>query len=1422
MSTTTPPPIILPEDLKFYLSGGYFNSDPSLSLGGETSSFQLVSGVLNGLFDRVDVSEAESGDTEYRCVYLRNTSQTRKLLGTKIWIETGTASPDTTLGISIGSAGINGTEPTIPEEGLEPPMNFFEIPLQAPEEPNIGDLYPGDHIALWIRWQVKTGTTSIGDDFGVLRIDGEREPESITTPLPPPTDPPDPPTTEGCPQGSKWSPVEMRCVDDSTVIICPNGYTYNSTTQRCVPPTTPPPSVPLFKFAAVGDTYTSSDTDDVFGLLQRQLNTTAGSQDISVLIHTGDTTHIDGNIQTFVDLCEEYLGGMFPNHIAPALGNHDDSEDGGSGDGQDVIDAFPMMGTNGYYAFTRRNIRFIVVNTQESYSSGSAQHTFITQQLQQAAADPTIKWKVLSYHKPSVVSACYYGPLTDFRNLYLPLFDQYKVDLIFSGHVHVYWRTKPIKFDASNPATPIIVSEQTTGNYINIDGRTFISDSTGGRDSHAEFSNSTAEAYIANRAEPPPYGAVFCTLQDNGNQMRVQWMSTGNQVTDDITLSKPGATPPPTGGQVCPQGFNWDETLGRCIISPTQCPTNYRWEPAQNKCVPSTGTPPPTGSDPLIGVEWFYDSTATQNTPQTINPGSYDATEGILLASSYADAPAVTIVNGWITLPGTTLSTATPNHGNSRLGVDYWKKSNFASDERVGRNTVIKFKFEYNNNISISITDGCEYPTGILSPARIFQGYFVSITGPNFPTVPTASDFIDGSGSLVTYWYNPTTDLFHQGSLTFSAFPGGRSLEVGNTYEVFATYRTNRVTNSVIVNCWVNFGDGTGWIKTMTDIVYSPSNWSPTSTPPAGYIDSEEVVSGPPTHAELRRHRMVIRNNNTGVEPPRPPVRVKDIKVGTTPYLDGTTNPPPPPPPGGGGGTGGTLDSNGIRWYMATGQQGVISQSRDTDADDRWSGNVTGATEYGFEATMYMEFNDVASGGHWAMKMWGGNHCGDCQYEEDGACCCWYDLGIRSNGDVQQEIERPHPSNDGFTKGQLMDNIGTGMDGNTIGLKWLIYPLIPGGNADEGGLKIKMWVDTAGYSSTGKPQNQWKLVMDLVDTGDILGDYVAPDEIEFECRNSDTGDQQDYAGGLHWRKIVAGNTDQSGGGGGTNPPPPPPPPGGGGTIPPGVAFKFNVAGDFRSGSDAEATAVNLVSDNPDVFFFVGDYAVGDATEEEWCNEIMAPVKNSGVPIWGCLGNHDNDDFLNVDFFENTGWSWMVKFGNIAFIGADTIEENVSQTQTLINTAQADATVNRIVIFMHESVFKQTGGGTSGSDASFAFHTAFKTSSKLKLVIAGHSHNYTRFAAYEGIVYVINEDGGQQPDENTGCMHCAADATGNITCRMISNGGSTLDTFVVGADGTLPGGGEFTLLPEGALPPVVVRIGPPEDYDAINNKKEKSE
>jgi hypothetical protein len=1394
--TTTDPPVIQPTDLKFYYSGGYFNSDPNLSLGGESSSFQVISGTLNGLFDRVDTSEAELGDTEYRCIYLRNTSQTRKLLGTKIWIETGTASADTAIAISIGSSGINGTEPTVPDEGLEPPMNFFEIPLQEPDEPNIGDLYPGDQIGLWVRWQVKTGTQSIADDFAVIRIDGEREPESIDNPLPPGggTDPP--PDPNGCPQGSKWSPTEARCVDDSTVIICPNGYTYNSTTQRCVPPSTPPPSVGNWTFAASGDFSCTGDAEDSFALIGSKLNKTAGN-DIGLFLALGDYSYVDGDQSCWFDMAQSNLGAIYPNHVAPSLGNHDDSEDGSASDRTDVINEFPMMSSTGYYAFTRRNIKFIVMDTQSNYSSGSAQHTFVVQQLQQAAADPAIKWIVINYHKPSMVSASDYGPLTDFRNLYHPLFDQYKVTLIFNGHNHNYWRSKPVKHDAANPGTPIVVVDQAGGNYINVDGRIFCTSGAAGRSSHPEFDGS-AENYVGFRHAPEPYGNTFVTLQDNGNQLHVQFITNSNQVLDDYFISKPGATPPPTGDKVCPVGFNWDETLGRCVISPQQCPTNYRWEPAQNKCVPSTGTPPPGGTtDPMVGVEWFYNSTATQNTPQTITVGSYDSVEGILLASNYADAGSVVIGSDqWITITGAGAA-ATLGSANTRLAVDYWKKSNFGSDARVGRNTAFNFKFQYNNNVSIRVQDGNDYPSAPLSPARVFGGFSVSFYGPN-PDPNTG--YFDGTGSRVSYWYRPSDGLFGNSEQTNATYPGGRSFEVGKTYEVFGTYRTNRTTTSVIVNTWINFGDGSGWVKTLTDRVFSPSTWSPTSpgTIPTGFIDTEEIASGPPTHDELRRHRLVILNANADVNPPRPSLKVKDIRIGTLPYADGVNNPPPPGGGGGGGGggTGGTLDSNGIRWYMATGQQGSISQTRDDANDYRWSGNVSGI-ERGYEVTIYGTFDGVASGGHFALKHWGPNHSGDCGHTEGGDCCCWYDTGIRANGDVQTQIERPHPSNDSWNCPQCtMSNVGKGMDGNTIGLKWLVYPISGvGGTPENGGIKIKMWVDTDGLLNN-RPQNKWRLVYDIIDSGQILGDYDGGGigEHDIESRVSDTNDATFYAGGLHWRKIQAGDTDQSGGsggggGGGTNPPPEPPPS--------GSLVRILSWGDNDTTQDAEEVLNQMFTEqNVIAYLFAGDGPY-DTDSTEWIN-MMSSYFNTSVlksKLILSQGNHEHTEsesqqsedqievwmpeLRNAD--DNLDWLVAKQFGRVYVISMNSQDPQIATVggdqynwvQARLNDAVALRTANQIdwiITVVHKSWFNLLGSNPAYVTARNAYKTMFRNA-QVDLMFHGHNHSYCiwkpivsidgnnentastavftmsgssyNFAVDHGAFYVINGNGGHE-------------------------------------------------------------------------------
>jgi hypothetical protein len=58
-------------DLKYYLSGGTANRSPDLSLGGSIST-EPVNDLTGNLFSQITKTQAESGSTTYRCMYVVN------------------------------------------------------------------------------------------------------------------------------------------------------------------------------------------------------------------------------------------------------------------------------------------------------------------------------------------------------------------------------------------------------------------------------------------------------------------------------------------------------------------------------------------------------------------------------------------------------------------------------------------------------------------------------------------------------------------------------------------------------------------------------------------------------------------------------------------------------------------------------------------------------------------------------------------------------------------------------------------------------------------------------------------------------------------------------------------------------------------------------------------------------------------------------------------------------------------------------------------------------------------------------------------------------------------------------------------------------------------------------------------------------
>ena len=180
------------------------------------------------------------------------------------------------------------------------------------------------------------------------------------------------------------------------------------------------------RFAVIGDTGTGDGSQYAVG---KELALYRQKFPFSFTIMLGDNIYGGERPQDFDNKFIKPYKALLDAKVEfnAALGNHDDPN-------QRFYKPF-NMGGNRYRTFKKGNVRFYVL---DSNYMDPDQLKWLEKELALSGSD----WKIPYFHHPLYTSAAR-GPEVELRGLLEPLFIKYGVDVVFSGHEHVYERIKP-------------------------------------------------------------------------------------------------------------------------------------------------------------------------------------------------------------------------------------------------------------------------------------------------------------------------------------------------------------------------------------------------------------------------------------------------------------------------------------------------------------------------------------------------------------------------------------------------------------------------------------------------------------------------------------------------------------------------------------------------------------------------------------------------------------------------------------------------------------------------------------------------------------------------------------------------------------------------------------------------------------------
>lgn len=274
-----------------------------------------------------------------------------------------------------------------------------------------------------------------------------------------------------------------------------------------------------FNFAAAGDFGCSSNTQNTIENMQ--------SKDPEIVFALGDLSY-HSTADCWFDMMSP-----IKDKLMITLGHHD-VEDGQAKMNQ-YMNSFSL--DKPFYSYDYNKVHFLVMSAKSVYYKGSEQYNFILEDLKKASENENINWIVVSSYGPPYTSPSEHPAFKELREVYHPIFEQYGVDLVLSGHNHNYQRTYPLAYNPNDSGEPTVTNTAATAYDGQKDGIVFAVVGTGG----VNFYSFHGQAPFVDSQFANKFGFLNIDISNGNPDSKLTgtfYDNKGSQILDQFTIQK--------------------------------------------------------------------------------------------------------------------------------------------------------------------------------------------------------------------------------------------------------------------------------------------------------------------------------------------------------------------------------------------------------------------------------------------------------------------------------------------------------------------------------------------------------------------------------------------------------------------------------------------------------------------------------------------------------------------------------------------------------------------------------------------------------------------------------------------------------------------------------------------------------------------